>query len=357
MQPTETQSLRIWLALGHSLDLAQWAPLHAAGDVPDVWPYGLDRLRDHGIETLPRPPLRGLDQLPARVGRQLGGFQWWEALRQPAPAAADAVVCWDERAGAPLALRERHRPVATGVIWATESSAGARSGLSEAVTRAALRRAGAVWALSSAQLPVLRERFGVAERRLHHLVFGVDADFFLPGGAPEPDLVVSVGNDRHRDHRTVVDAMRCVQARRPPARLSLVTRAPVEVPAALGRRIQRLDHRGIREQYQRASVVAVALRRNLHVSGVTVALEAMACGRPVVITATPGMSDYVDDGVTGVLVPPGDPVSMSETIGGLLADPDRAAAMGAAGRTAVEQRFNTATQAALLASIIGSALG
>jgi glycosyltransferase involved in cell wall biosynthesis len=63
-----------------------------------------------------------------------------------------------------------------------------------------------------------------------------------------------------------------------------------------------------------------------------VTLEAMAAGRPVIASAVGGLPDLVLDGTTGVLVPPGDPQRLRESILQLLADPVRRAAMGDAGR-------------------------
>jgi len=62
-----------------------------------------------------------------------------------------------------------------------------------------------------------------------------------------------------------------------------------------------------------------------------VPLEAMACGAPVVATAVGGQVDSVVDGVTGVLVAPRDPEGLAAAIASLLADPERRAALGAAG--------------------------
>jgi glycosyltransferase involved in cell wall biosynthesis len=74
----------------------------------------------------------------------------------------------------------------------------------------------------------------------------------------------------------------------------------------------------------------------------TVALEAMAWGLPVVASRTGGLPDLVDDGTTGLLVPPGDPAAMTEALATVLGDDGRRAAM----RTAAAERahrFSTTT--------------
>jgi glycosyltransferase involved in cell wall biosynthesis len=70
-----------------------------------------------------------------------------------------------------------------------------------------------------------------------------------------------------------------------------------------------------------------------------VIIEAMAEAKPVVATRGGGVPEIVQDGVTGMLVPMGDVSAMAEAICEMLADPERAAQMGVAGRERVLRRF------------------
>jgi len=69
-------------------------------------------------------------------------------------------------------------------------------------------------------------------------------------------------------------------------------------------------------------------------------LEAMAWARPVVATRVGGVPELVEEGTTGLLVPPGDAAALATALSELLEDPVRRARLGQAGRARVAERFS-----------------
>jgi len=69
------------------------------------------------------------------------------------------------------------------------------------------------------------------------------------------------------------------------------------------------------------------------------ALEAMACGVPVLATRVGGVAEVIDDGATGVLVPADDRTAYTRALVKLLSDRERARSMGDAARAAAASRF------------------
>ena len=99
-------------------------------------------------------------------------------------------------------------------------------------------------------------------------------------------------------------------------------------------------------------------RAGLEVEGWgNVFLEAAACGRPVVVGDSGGARESLVDGETGVLVDGGDVDAVAEAVAGLLVDPERAAAMGKAGRARVERSFTWPVIAGRLAGWLREAAG
>jgi len=88
------------------------------------------------------------------------------------------------------------------------------------------------------------------------------------------------------------------------------------------------------------SEVAISVLPSLSEGLPNTILEAMAAGVPVVATRVGGTAELVEDGVTGLLVPPGDPAALAKAIEQLLAEPQQARRFGRAGRQRVIEEFS-----------------
>jgi hypothetical protein len=83
------------------------------------------------------------------------------------------------------------------------------------------------------------------------------------------------------------------------------------------------------EMLRSAAVVVVPLQgRDDRSSGQTTYVNAMARGKAIVVTDTPGVRDYVTDGQTGLIVAPGDPDALVQAVARLLGDPGERARIG-----------------------------
>ena len=89
-----------------------------------------------------------------------------------------------------------------------------------------------------------------------------------------------------------------------------------------------------------------------------VLLEGMACGLPLITTALPtGVADVNRDGVTGLVVPPGDPGALREALVSLMADRERREAFGAAARAVYEREYTAALMVKRYLELYREALG
>ncbi|PAX52225.1 glycosyltransferase family 4 protein [Brunnivagina elsteri] len=109
----------------------------------------------------------------------------------------------------------------------------------------------------------------------------------------------------------------------------------------------------VREQLQQTDIFVMSS----FAEGIPVVLmEAMASGVPVVATQIAGVSELVENGVNGYLVPPGDSLSLTENIEKLLTSPETRAIFGTAGREKVEKDFNIRHEIANLHQLMTNSL-
>jgi glycosyltransferase involved in cell wall biosynthesis len=191
---------------------------------------------------------------------------------------------------------------------------------------------------------------------VEYIPFGIDEHFFAYADYPAEPLIVSVGGDRDRDTHTLFQALAAVVAARPHVRAVVQTSSKLPPPDGVTV-VPHLSHTQLRELYGLASVVAIATRPNIHASGMTVSLEAMSTGRPVVITSTPGLEDYIDHGQTGALVKSATPKALADELINYLDDPSEGRAAGERGRAKVLRDHRSATMADRLARFTKESIG
>jgi glycosyltransferase involved in cell wall biosynthesis len=230
-----------------------------------------------------------------------------------------------------------------------------------------LRRAARLIAVS----PFVRDH-ALAEHaaRVHIVPPGVDAEVFRPGPVPAGHDVLFVGPldnaYRWKGLDTLWLAFRRVRALLPDARLVLVgdgdRRAELEQLARRDGLHDAVEFRGrlslaaLVQAYQEATVVTLPSVTDAESFGMVLA-EANACGRPVVGTSIGGIPSFVRDGDNGLLVPPRDPHGLASALLQLLTDPERAEAMGQAGRERVVRDHDWAELAARTETLLLGAAG
>jgi glycosyltransferase involved in cell wall biosynthesis len=165
-----------------------------------------------------------------------------------------------------------------------------------------------------------------------------------------PLIVCAARLEREKDVCSLIDAMMEVKAAYPDVRCVVAGQgaqkemltAQIEA-AGLKGTVQLLGFRTDAQALIQAGDVFV-LPSLAEPFGLVI-LEAMALGRPVIATNAGGPPEIVEDGVTGLLVPPSDPPALAAAILRLLADRSTTEAMGRRGQERFESRFTAARMA------------
>jgi glycosyltransferase involved in cell wall biosynthesis len=90
---------------------------------------------------------------------------------------------------------------------------------------------------------------------------------------------------------------------------------------------------------RQAKFIVIPLIQTPHAAGDTVIIQAMSAGKAVIATQSPTTMTYVQEGITGLLVPPGDPIALKKAMLYLLEHPDIAREMGCAARKKFEDEY------------------
>jgi glycosyltransferase involved in cell wall biosynthesis len=336
---------------------------------------GKTRFRDPSGETLPRTYVFDDAFCPAwdeailksgRFSRTLP--TWWRlALEiQRRHAEYDAVLTWGESLSCALLSQQQimsgRKPHIAMMYQFEKPNIRIPMSLFKSNLHAVV-----TW--SSVQRRALIERIRFPAERVYLIRHYVDQVFYSPRPTEE-DMICAVGAEM-RDYATLLDAIRGTDLRchiatdhvRIPGRYRVLNdrRVPIgEIGARSDANITvgRVPLIALRSLYARSRFVVVPLLPSDTDNGVTVILEAMAMGKPVICSRTRGQVDVIQEGVTGLYVPIGDAAAMRAAILSLWNEPTRAQQMGRNARAYVEkyhtlEKFTATTRSAAEAYLDG----
>jgi glycosyltransferase involved in cell wall biosynthesis len=323
--------IKVFVHLPYDVDAANWTAEFQRGLAPDKSPYGYHHAESLGCQLHWSQDFdeTALEYHLRRKIRSYLGFDFVHAWRNRRPILASDVV-WTHSESEHLAVsllflgvanRPRPRLIAQSV-WLFDCWSNL-PGPRKQLYRFLMRQADVLTVLSSHNLQVARQV--LPDLRSEMVPFGISLESFPMQPPVMADVgagsirVFSPGNDKHRDWLTLVNAIG-----EDPAIEARV--ASSYFPDHLRRRSSRFLIEAasrlpdIRRLYRWADIVVVPLKHNLHASGLTVVLEATACGVPVICSDTGGLRDYFADSEV-VYVRSGDPGALHAAIRAIGSDP------------------------------------
>lgn len=187
------------------------------------------------------------------------------------------------------------------------------------------------------------ERLRMPGNKLEVIPFHADTEFYCPGPGLRRDrmLVVAAGKER-RDYATLFEA-----AVRSGSRLEIGAGSPWSrfrrtLPPLPPNTVNRYRTRAeLRHLYQRAGAVVVPLFDTDFQAGISVAIEAMSCGAPVIVSRSAGLAHLFRDGDQGLFVTPEDPGTLTQALLRLQTQPALGERIGANARRLVQQTMST----------------
>jgi glycosyltransferase involved in cell wall biosynthesis len=329
----EGEGREVYIHLQYYLDAASWRQRYSTGQVPDRTPYGYHHAEARGYHlTFSKSYREGkAADLLRRACKHFLGFDLWHIWRnRKRTSGVDAIWTHTEQEHLAILLLRRLKIFSSEAlliaqsVWLFDVWEGLPRWKHELYRWLIQSDARTVLTtLSEENLKVARSLF--PNKRSEVVRFGISLDSFPlqppafvyePGGRPL--RLLSLGSGVQRDWRTLAEAVEgdkdvelligtdlSSRTNRPLKRLVAdLDRISVELLGSVER---------IRKAYEWADIVVIPSLPNRHVSGITVMLEAVTAGKPVIATDTGGLKDYFDDDEV-YYIPPRDSSALARAI-------------------------------------------
>lgn len=205
---------------------------------------------------------------------------------------------------------------------------------------------------STWQKHFIENRWKIAPDKVVFTPFMVDANFFAPNKINEgmenyplkikSPMICAVGLE-FRDYPTLIEAVRGLEvqviiAAASPWSKRVDTTSNQEIPDNVI--VKRFSQYELRQVYHACQFMVMPLYNVKFQAGVTAILEAMAMEKAVVCSKTPGQTDVIIEGETGLYVPPGEVDALRTAIIYLLENPEECQRMGRNGRQSVLEKMS-----------------
>lgn len=322
-------SLRVFVMLPRHLDTLRWQQSFLQGTVPDKTPYGYHFAEELGAQltfSAPTATPNGVMGLVDRAFKRLLGFDIRHVWQNRAGVLGNKHdVIWTHTeyehlgiAALRWLMRKQGAPVIAQSVWLVD--AWPKFWMPKQwLYRALLKKSAVATFHSTKNNAIAKATFTGTPTEV--VQFGISLDSY-PLQAPcirfepnRPVRVLALGNDRHRDWATLFEALGGL----PEFDLRVGSGTWPKSFSATNTHAGSMKQAEVRAAYAWADCVIVPLKPNLHASGITAILEAVATGVPVIATLTGGLEEYVDD--TGVhYVPLGNADAIRGAVRALAAD-------------------------------------
>ena len=271
----------------------------------------------------------------------LATLGWLKSLSYP------LVFAWSERAGIPLAGYRRltgskGRFVSMFQCWS------ARQEL--AVTMFGLFNSMDTIIVHCRSMQDNLIRLGAPRERVRLIHYSIDQNYFVPCPDVEPrkDVIMSIGEPRSRDYASLFESVKGLPLTLEVAGFGhwYAREKNSSVGTSIPENVTLLNHlpqRELRNQYASSQFVVIPVHNLVYSAGSTASMEAGSMGRAVIAFHSRGISDYIIDGETGILVEPGNIEGMRDSIRSLLANPKEAKRLGDNARQRILEELNFET--------------
>lgn len=280
----------------------------------------------------------------------IGTLSWWKSQH------FETTFTWSERAGIPFSFYKRIFPskgrlVSMFQCWSERQKFVIKmfdlfSAMDEIVVHC-----------TSMQRELVR--LGALKDKVNLIHYSVDQSFFSPlhNVEQQSGLIISLGEPRSRDYGALFQAVDGlpVMLHTPAYGHWYAREKKKKITAPIPENVSLLKHLSsieLRNLYAQSQFVVLPINDLIYSAGATVTLEASCMARPVIAFHSKGISDYIINGETGILVEPGNINALRDAIQFLIANPKEAKRLGDNARQRIIDELNFETYVTKIANLL-----